>query len=67
MYLPSFIKHGFENGKHDEVVFEEIKVQIKPESLNAFQMIAYRCLNENREERPKAKEVVEQLKKALEL
>ncbi|XP_071719669.1 probable receptor-like serine/threonine-protein kinase At4g34500 [Rutidosis leptorrhynchoides] len=67
MHLPSFIKHNFENGKHDEVVFEKIKTQIMPEALTVFYTIAYRCLHENREARPTAEVVVEQLKKALEL
>ncbi|XP_071721277.1 probable receptor-like protein kinase At2g23200 [Rutidosis leptorrhynchoides] len=67
VYIPSFIKNSFDKGKIDEVVFEKIKTQIKPEALTEFYTIAYRCLNEKREERPKAKEVVEQLNKALEL
>ncbi|XP_071717904.1 uncharacterized protein [Rutidosis leptorrhynchoides] len=67
MHLPNFIKDRFEKGTHETVVFEKIKAQIMPEALSVFQMIAYECLNENREERPMAKEVVEQLKKALEL
>ncbi|XP_071732131.1 uncharacterized protein [Rutidosis leptorrhynchoides] len=67
VYLPVFIKDKFEKGLQDDVVFEDIKAQINPEALNVFQMIAYKCLNEKREERPKAKEVVEQLKKAMEL
>ncbi|XP_071739511.1 probable receptor-like serine/threonine-protein kinase At4g34500 [Rutidosis leptorrhynchoides] len=67
MHLPSFIKHNFENGKHDEVVFEKLKTQIMPEALIVFYTIAYRCLHENREARPTSEVVVEQLKKALEL
>ncbi|XP_071717899.1 uncharacterized protein [Rutidosis leptorrhynchoides] len=67
VYLPVFIKDKIENGLQDDVVFEGIKAQSNPEALNVFQMIAYRCLNEQREERPKANEVVEQLKKAMEL
>ncbi|XP_071686639.1 uncharacterized protein [Rutidosis leptorrhynchoides] len=65
MYLPSFIKHNFENEKRDDVVFEKIKAQIMPKALTAFRKIAYRCLRDDREKRPKAKEVVKQLKKAL--
>ncbi|XP_071717903.1 uncharacterized protein [Rutidosis leptorrhynchoides] len=69
MHLPNFIKQRFQKGKgkHDAVVFEKIKEQIMPEALSVFQMIAYRCLNEKREERPTAKEILEQLEKALEL
>lgn len=65
-FLPSFIKQRFEKGKHDEVVFEAIKTQIVPKALTAFQTIAFQCLHDNRENRPTAKEVLEQLKKALE-
>ncbi|XP_071717895.1 receptor-like protein kinase ANXUR2 [Rutidosis leptorrhynchoides] len=67
VYLPVFVKDRFEKGIQDDVVFEEIKTQIKPGALSTFQTIAYRCLNVKREERPKAKEVLEQLNKALEL
>ncbi|XP_071717897.1 uncharacterized protein [Rutidosis leptorrhynchoides] len=67
VYLPVFVKDQFKKGIQDEVVFGEIKTEIKPEALSTFQTIAYRCLNVNREERPKAKEVLEQLNKALDL
>ncbi|XP_071688478.1 uncharacterized protein [Rutidosis leptorrhynchoides] len=66
-FLPSFIKQRFEEGRHNEVVFEAIKEQIVPKALSAFQEISYRCLNDDRENRPTAKEVLEQLKKTLEL
>ncbi|XP_071688484.1 probable serine/threonine-protein kinase PBL26 [Rutidosis leptorrhynchoides] len=65
-FLPSFIKQRFEEGKHNEVVFEAIKEQIVPKALSAFQKIAYECLNDDRENRPTSKEVLEQLKKTLE-
>ncbi|XP_071741969.1 uncharacterized protein [Rutidosis leptorrhynchoides] len=65
IYLPSFINRCFENEKRDDVVFEKIKAQIMPKALTTFRKIAYRCLREDREKRPKAKEVVKQLKKAL--
>ncbi|XP_076942109.1 uncharacterized protein LOC143611875 [Bidens hawaiensis] len=65
-YLPEFIRNKFEEGKHDEVVFEQIREQIVPESLTTFQEIAYQCLHVEREKRPTAKEVLMQLKMALE-
>ncbi|XP_071688486.1 putative receptor-like protein kinase At1g72540 [Rutidosis leptorrhynchoides] len=65
-FLPSFIKQRFEEGKHKEVVFEAIKAQIVPKGLSTFQTIAHRCLNDDRENRPTTKEVLEQLKKTLE-
>ncbi|XP_071720053.1 uncharacterized protein [Rutidosis leptorrhynchoides] len=67
VYLPVFIKDMFEKGTQNEAVFGEIKEQIKPEALSVFQMIAYKCLNEKREDRPTAEQVLMQLKKAMEL
>ncbi|XP_071741358.1 LRR receptor-like serine/threonine-protein kinase IOS1 [Rutidosis leptorrhynchoides] len=67
VFLPSFVNHKFDEGKLGKVVFEKIKTQIMPEALIAFYTIAYQCLNEKREERPTAKQVVQQLKMAMEL
>ncbi|KAK1426160.1 hypothetical protein QVD17_14829 [Tagetes erecta] len=53
--------------KKTELAFEDIKDTIVPESLNAYIRIASKCLQQTREERPTASEVVSQLKKALEL
>ncbi|KAK1410783.1 hypothetical protein QVD17_37322 [Tagetes erecta] len=66
-YLEDYIKNNFGEGKQEEVVFEQIKEQIVPESLVNFQTIAYQCLHHEREKRPTAKKVLIQLKKALEL
>ncbi|XP_071719640.1 uncharacterized protein [Rutidosis leptorrhynchoides] len=65
--LPCFVKDKIEKGLQHDVVFEDIKAQINPEALKVFQMIAYGCLNDKREDRPKANEVLEQLMKAMEL
>ncbi|XP_076943181.1 receptor-like protein kinase HERK 1 [Bidens hawaiensis] len=65
-HLPEFIKNRFEEGKHTKVVFEQIREQIVPESLATFQEIAYQCLHVEREKRPTTKEVLMQLKMALE-
>ncbi|XP_071687787.1 uncharacterized protein [Rutidosis leptorrhynchoides] len=51
----------------DDIVFEGIKEQIEAKSLATFVMIAYQCLHEEREKRPKADEVYMQLKKALDI
>ncbi|KAJ0687570.1 putative protein kinase RLK-Pelle-LRR-I-1 family [Helianthus annuus] len=40
-YLPDFIKNSFDEGKHDEVVFKQIREQMDPKSLTTFQKIAY--------------------------
>ncbi|KAI3743598.1 hypothetical protein L1987_61308 [Smallanthus sonchifolius] len=66
-FLSGFIKNRFEEGKLDEVVFEQIREQIEPKSLTTFQKIAYKCLCHEREKRPSTKEVLAELKKALEL
>ncbi|KAK1413015.1 hypothetical protein QVD17_34705 [Tagetes erecta] len=65
-YLPDFIKNYFEEGKHDEVVFEQIREHIEPNSLTTFQDIAYQCLHHEIEKRPTARKVLAHLKKALE-
>ncbi|MFS7913158.1 putative protein kinase RLK-Pelle-LRR-I-1 family [Helianthus anomalus] len=64
-YLPDFIRNKFDDGKHDEVVFEQIREHMEPKSLTTFQNIAYRCLHHESEERPTTNEVLMQLKKAL--
>ncbi|KAJ0736296.1 putative protein kinase RLK-Pelle-CR4L family [Helianthus annuus] len=65
-YLPDFIKNKFEEGKHAEVVFKQIREQIVPQSLTTFQDIAYQCLHLEREKRPTTKKVLVELQKALE-
>ncbi|KAF5790186.1 hypothetical protein HanXRQr2_Chr09g0380151 [Helianthus annuus] len=64
-YLPDFIRNKFDEGKHDEVVFKQIREHMDPKSLTTFQKIAYRCLHHEREERPTTNEVLLQLKKVL--
>ncbi|KAL4560244.1 hypothetical protein LXL04_032394 [Taraxacum kok-saghyz] len=63
--LTSLVKDYFREGKLDEIVFEGIKEQVVPQSLTAFQKIAFQCLHDKREERPTAGEVLIQVKKAL--
>ncbi|XP_076895132.1 uncharacterized protein LOC143547637 [Bidens hawaiensis] len=64
--LGSLAKHYYNQGKLDQMVFEDIKKQIVPQSLTTFADIAYQCLDEDDHMRPQASEVVIQLKKALE-
>ncbi|XP_071719542.1 probable receptor-like protein kinase At2g23200 [Rutidosis leptorrhynchoides] len=59
------LKRHYEEGRFDELVFEGIKEQIVPNSLSTFLAIAYQCLNDTREQRPTAREVLVQLKEAL--
>ncbi|PWA92356.1 protein kinase-like domain-containing protein [Artemisia annua] len=65
-FLPNFVRQIFKENKQDELVFEAIKEHIVPTSLTTFQTIAYKCLHEDREKRPTSKEILEQLKMALE-
>ncbi|KAK1426254.1 hypothetical protein QVD17_14924 [Tagetes erecta] len=67
LYLPEFVKNRFEEGTHNEVVFEQIRKRIMPKSLTTFQEIAYQCLEHEREKRPTTKQVLMKLKNALEL
>ncbi|XP_042758547.1 receptor-like protein kinase FERONIA isoform X2 [Lactuca sativa] len=53
--------------KSDDIIFRELKYDIDPSSMKTFLDIAYRCLEESRENRPKMSEVVEELDIALRL
>lgn len=66
-FLGPLIKRLYKEGKLDEMVFEGTSEQIAQQSLTIFRRIAIQCLHEKREERPTAREVVIQLKKALEI
>ncbi|KAK1424669.1 hypothetical protein QVD17_20003 [Tagetes erecta] len=63
-YLPDLIKRSFEKEKQDEVVFEQIRKQIEPKSLQTFQKIAYQCLADEKDNRPTIKKVLAELMKA---
>nr|XP_043633089.1 uncharacterized protein LOC122604267 [Erigeron canadensis] len=65
--LGPLAKNKYQEGNIDEMVFDGIKEQIGPNSLAAFAEIAYKCLNDKREERPMAGDVVLQLKRALDV
>ncbi|KAM0060701.1 putative protein kinase RLK-Pelle-CrRLK1L-1 family [Helianthus debilis subsp. tardiflorus] len=63
--LVSLVKQYYKEGKLNELVFEGIRDKVVPKPLITFQTIAYRCLSVEREERPTAREVALQLKRAL--
>ncbi|KAI3743491.1 hypothetical protein L1987_61201 [Smallanthus sonchifolius] len=63
---PLAVRHYNEKGNLDEMIFEDIKEQIVPRSLTAFQTIAIQCLHDNVYDRPWTHEIIIQLKKALE-
>ncbi|GJX33216.1 kinase-like domain, phloem protein 2-like protein [Tanacetum coccineum] len=51
----------------DFIVFLDIKRQIAPKSLSTFREIVSKCLQHDRTSRPTAKEVLQQLEKAMKL
>ncbi|KAK1426316.1 hypothetical protein QVD17_14987 [Tagetes erecta] len=62
---PLFVRHYNENGDVHKMIFEVVKEQIAPQSLNTFQSITLQCLEYELDDRPKANDVVIQLEKAL--
>ncbi|KAL7614990.1 probable serine/threonine-protein kinase PBL28 [Lactuca sativa] len=65
--LSHLVKHRYEEGKLDEIIFPNIRKQIKPNSLQTFSRIAYQCLNIDRKRRPTMAVIIEQLQISLEL
>ncbi|KAI7746097.1 hypothetical protein M8C21_024662, partial [Ambrosia artemisiifolia] len=66
LVIRHYIEDHYDKREYDWLVFEGIKDKIEPNSLIAFVRIAYQCLNNKREDRPTASEVVLDLKKVLE-
>ncbi|KAI3497518.1 hypothetical protein L1887_40185 [Cichorium endivia] len=58
-------KKSYEEKKLGEIIFEDLKQQMDPSSLETFSNIAYRCLKKYREERPNMSSVVKELEVAL--
>ncbi|GJV11599.1 kinase-like domain, phloem protein 2-like protein [Tanacetum coccineum] len=72
--LASFVRRCFKNGTRNEIsdlkLREEAKErifskEIDKKSLDTFLNIAYQCLGDSHVQRPKLKQVIEELKKAL--
>ncbi|KAI3792906.1 hypothetical protein L2E82_06799 [Cichorium intybus] len=75
-FLPHMAKRCFEQNKINEILDPKLKKEFEkgsssfddetcPDSVNIFAAIAYRCLQENRDDRPAMPEVVDELEKAL--
>ncbi|GJV58762.1 kinase-like domain, phloem protein 2-like protein [Tanacetum coccineum] len=60
-------KESYEQKKLDEIIFEDLKQQMDPSSLDVFTDIAFQCLQTSHEERPTMSLVVEKLEIALEI
>lgn len=60
-------KESYGQKKLDEIIFEDLKQQMDPSSLDVFADIAFQCLHTSREERPAMSLVVEKLEIALEI
>ncbi|XP_071735636.1 uncharacterized protein [Rutidosis leptorrhynchoides] len=65
--LLGFVKHKCKEGKQDDLVFKDIKEGIVSTSLTTFLNLVIKCLDRDGEKRPTSKEVLNLLKKALEL
>ncbi|GKB44648.1 kinase-like domain, phloem protein 2-like protein [Tanacetum coccineum] len=65
VFVPKWMK-CYEQKILEEIIFKGLDMkQIDPSSIKLFSDIAYKCLNETREERPTMAEVVSQLEVAL--
>ncbi|KAJ9537333.1 LOW QUALITY PROTEIN: hypothetical protein OSB04_030066 [Centaurea solstitialis] len=64
--LTGLARECYEENKLHEIIYENIKDEIKPKSLKAFLTIAYQCLKRDLEERPLMTKVVRVLERALE-
>ncbi|KAI3519911.1 hypothetical protein L1887_09131 [Cichorium endivia] len=65
-FLSHLAQLRYEEGKLDEIIFPNIRKQIKPNSLQAFSKIAYQCLKIDRKQRPTMAAIIEQLQISLE-
>ncbi|KAJ9537572.1 hypothetical protein OSB04_030305 [Centaurea solstitialis] len=60
-------KKSYEQKKLEEIIFRDLMQKMNPRSLETFSDVAYLCLQESREERPRMAYVVEKLEIALQL
>ncbi|XP_024995834.1 probable receptor-like protein kinase At1g30570 [Cynara cardunculus var. scolymus] len=63
--LTGLARQCYEQNKINEIIYRNIKDEIKPRSLKAFTAIAYQCLKRDLEERPLMTKVVRILERAL--
>ncbi|KAL7592803.1 hypothetical protein Lser_V15G33268 [Lactuca serriola] len=64
--LTGLVRQYYSQNKIKEIIFDKIKDEINPKSLEAFTTIAYRCLSRDLEERPLMTDIVSILESARE-
>ncbi|XP_071722604.1 probable serine/threonine-protein kinase PBL12 [Rutidosis leptorrhynchoides] len=65
--LASLAKRCYKENRVHDIIPPDLINQMKVDSLNVYSTVAYRCLLDNRTERPTMGWIVERLEKALEL
>ncbi|KAK9048470.1 hypothetical protein SSX86_032566 [Deinandra increscens subsp. villosa] len=65
--LSSLAQKHYEQNRLVEIIHPELITQIKPDCLEVYSMVAYKCLKDNRIERPTMAWIVEKLENALKL
>lgn len=60
------VRKSYKGNNLSEIIYDNIKDEINPRSLEVFTRIGYQCLKRSREERPGMKEIVRILETALE-
>ncbi|KAK1427647.1 hypothetical protein QVD17_16338 [Tagetes erecta] len=56
--LIGLVRQSYEQNTISEIVYDKIKDEINPDSLQVFATIAYQCLKRDREERPLMSDIV---------
>ncbi|KAK9061183.1 hypothetical protein SSX86_018363 [Deinandra increscens subsp. villosa] len=64
--LSSLVKRRYREGRLGEIIMGVLGDQMKQYSLQTFSRVAYRCLNESRNQRPDMKMVVQEVQSSLE-
>ncbi|XP_023764493.1 receptor-like protein kinase FERONIA [Lactuca sativa] len=66
-FLTQLAQTCYEKGNLNDIIDTDLKKQMNSDSLKKFSKIAYKCLKNDRKQRPSMGLVVEKLEKALEL
>nr|XP_043612067.1 uncharacterized protein LOC122583758 [Erigeron canadensis] len=66
-YLAPLFRIHYDNGSLNDIIHPDLRHQMTQKSLAEFSQVAYSCLEEKKEKRPKVNDIVVALEKALEL